>query len=982
MFDGLIADDLARRADGANAESLKRLLDAAHRSFTRELWLNRLRRGRRGHIDLPLSPATGASADEALSLSLHLGLGLDAITLSDAFDRDPEQLGESLYRARRIVDPTIPAACPRYHEALGRYDDPTLDADDRLDLLAHVQRCERCASVLDRFGELDAELRVELRESLGALPPMGALSVSRTRSVARSLTTVATGLVLVVALFGAVMLLNRLTAAPHEPVPVLTSATDAGAGLEGWLVQGDGDGMLQAVNLETDESRPLIEDQTQPWLWPNFSPSKAKFWYQTSPRPPESMVVIHTVEGERVGEITWDETEVSRFPAGWLDDDRMLFVESSPMPIAMDRQVPPEDEHSERVLLAIDVASGEETELDRGNFQWVQLSPDGTMAVVVTTYAREFAGFSFELRPLTADGLGPAVASVDRRAVTFVEWSPDSARLFFTEIADEELPRAPTPGAYGPGPQETPWESTRLVSIDREGQREVLFEGGSGQWGQYPLATVSSDGLVLFGTYGERPEGGEPGEVAVERVTIWEIESPGDEPVALGEIETLGGISRAIWSPDRETLLLNAWQAFYLDDGGPDTWAGYDPMRSPMAVTYTVTPGRGIAAIGVSLTRSSETYTWLAEDILPSSSPPTAATFADDISAPEPVDDLPEELRVSERTAISFDGRYLVLEDSDLELPVLWDRDEARSHRLVSGLGDASWLPGSPAVIVSAPVSRQDPSSRLTLFGELTGYDPYSYGTQRWDPAGIGDDQSRRYAEPRVSPDGMVTSFFVVDDDGTTELWVAGWRQETRRVASWTAPANGIPTVPPVAAWIGETLLFTEPIAWENGLPQRSALMRLSWKDDSGEAETDAVVEQLDEIDGRGSDRGVAIVDLLPSPDGDEIAYRMRHYTQRADDRGRRDTIHVMSIRDATRSVEIARGTPGEGMSWSPDGEWLAAGLERRIVLLSPDGTSLDYLTGNDDDAQYPIWVSPDEIWFAMDGQERAIWRVFVTRDA
>lgn len=45
---------------------------------------------------------------------------------------------------------------------------------------------------------------------------------------------------------------------------------------------------------------------------------------------------------------------------------------------------------------------------------------------------------------------------------------------------------------------------------------------------------------------------------------------------------------------------------------------------------------------------------------------------------------------------------------------------------------------------------------------------------------------------------------------------------------------------------------------------------------------------------------------------------------------------------------------------------------------LSPDGSSLDFLTGDDEAAHYHLWISPDEVWFAMDGQERAIWRVFV----
>lgn len=971
IYDAHRADDLARSVVARDADSLKRIVEAGRHAFRRELWLSRLRPGRkRVDSDLPLSPTSGANADDALALSLHLSLGLNVVTISDAFDRDPEELGEGLYRARRIVDPSIPAACQRVHEALGRYDDRTLDADARLELLTHVQRCDRCADVLARFRDLDSELRLELGQYRETMPPFGRVAASRSRRAARSVATVGVGVMFIVALLGAALLLNRLTSAPHDPVPVIVSTSDAGSR----LVQMNGDGMLEAENLETGETRPLLEDQAQPWIWPLVSPSKSKIAYQSSLRPAESVIVIHSLDGDIVGEILWDETDVSRWPAGWLDDDTILLVDSGP--IAMSRQYPPDDKNSERVLVAVDVESGEERVLHRGRFQWVQPSPAGTMAVVVTSYGTDFAGFSFELRSLASDGLGPIVTSVDGRAVTFPEWFPDSKRMFFTEIADDELPIAPTPGASGPTSQEPLWERPRLVSIDRNGDREVLFVDGSGQWGQYALTATGSDGTLLFGTYEERDEEIVSGGVPIERVTIWEVASAGDEPVALGDIETMGGISRALWSPDGGTLLLSAWQPFYLDDGEPDSVLPYDQMRSPLTVSYTVTPGGGLESIGVALGDPMQLHAWLPEAALPSGAPADEATFVDDVSAPEPVDDLPEELHISDRNSVSSDRRFLIAEDSELDLPVFWDRQESRSRHLVSGLGDASWLSGSPAIIMSAPVSRQDPSSRLTLFGEPTGFDPYSYGNQRWDPAGIGDDRTRRYAMPLVSDDGTATSFFVVDDDdGTTELWIASWEQETRRVASWSAPTDAIPTVPPVAAWVGEnTLLFIEPTVWEDGMPQRSIVMRLHWEDD----ERTPVVEPLMELDGRGSDRGIAIVDLLPSPDGDEIAYRMRHYTQRAADLGRRDTIHVMSIRDATRSVEVARGTPGEGMSWSPDGDWLTAGLERRIILVTPDGTSLDYLTGDDDDAQYPIWVEPDEIWFAMDGHERAVWRVFV----
>jgi hypothetical protein len=81
-----------------------------------------------------------------------------------------------------------------------------------------------------------------------------------------------------------------------------------------------------------------------------------------------------------------------------------------------------------------------------------------------------------------------------------------------------------------------------------------------------------------------------------------------------------------------------------------------------------------------------------------------------------------------------------------------------------------------------------------------------------------------------------------------------------------------------------------------------------------------------------------------------------------------------MSVDDATRSIEIARGTPGDSLSWSPNGQWLVADIGQRVTLLSPDGRTIDYLTPDSQHASSPFWVDDLEVWFSADGG--AVWRV------
>ncbi|MBX6341184.1 MAG: hypothetical protein IRY97_01905 [Thermomicrobiaceae bacterium] len=129
-------------------------------------------------------------------------------------------------------------------------------------------------------------------------------------------------------------------------------------------------------------------------------------------------------------------------------------------------------------------------------------------------------------------------------------------------------------------------------------------------------------------------------------------------------------------------------------------------------------------------------------------------------------------------------------------------------------------------------------------------------------------------------------------------------------------------------------------------------------------------VDDLLRLEAGGGERGITLGDLALSPDGSHLAYRLRHFTRLDVSRGRFDTLEVAPAGDLTRRLEIARGDPGDGLGWGPDGRWLAAGLRGQVVLLSADGRRLIEISPPGKTAAFPIWVRRDdawEVWFSLD---------------
>ena len=202
----------------------------------------------------------------------------------------------------------------------------------------------------------------------------------------------------------------------------------------------------------------------------------------------------------------------------------------------------------------------------------------------------------------------------------------------------------------------------------------------------------------------------------------------------------------------------------------------------------------------------------------------------------------------------------------------------------------------------------------------------------------------------------MHYSFFV-SDQKSVALWIGGRDQPPKVVASWNLPPNAKIDVPTIAAWIdNDTLIFAEPVDWSGGLPQHVSLQRVTLNADGTSS-----IQSLISWHPRGNETGIELRELRLSPDQSQIAVRLRHFTGSNPTSDRFDSIEVAARDDLTQSVELARGTSGDGISWAPDGSALVAVIQGGIKILSPTGGQMQSVETHDTgQAAYPVWVLPE----------------------
>jgi hypothetical protein len=346
---------------------------------------------------------------------------------------------------------------------------------------------------------------------------------------------------------------------------------------------------------------------------------------------------------------------------------------------------------------------------------------------------------------------------------------------------------------------------------------------------------------------------------------------------------------------------------------------------------------------------------WLPPDALPDTvgSPPSNQKPFRAQSQPLPAPALTANSRVSP------DGTKVLTvdEDTNLAVAVPLSGPAGATPQPAGPPGDPSWLPDSSGAIgVQQHTTGNGLVSRITIYGD-TGIGILSLIDL--DPAKLGQSTSATYHAPILSPNGLRACYFVVDR-GAVSLWVGSDNAPPAIVGNWTLPTNPKLDLRLVAAWAGnDTLIFAEPSDWTSGFPRRVSLQRVSFG-----AKGLTRLDTLMRWDARGGEKGVALQELRLSPDGSRLALRLRRFTGTNLTTDRFDSITVMSATDLTDAVEIAKGTDGDGMSWSPDGAELAAFIKGKLLVSSSDGSQAQEVDLGDRTFAFPVWVRPNEIWY------------------
>ncbi|HLI52612.1 MAG TPA: hypothetical protein VKU87_12510, partial [Thermomicrobiaceae bacterium] len=965
----------------------RRLIDLARPRYLMRSWQARLPGGR-GGVEPVLGPSHGIGSRPALVLALQLGLNLTGGQLSELFHRSGEEVGEDLYAARRALDPKLPMPCPDRIPALGRYRDPSLGVNERVGLLRHTADCAGCRTVLERFQQIDAGLLKELdrqRAELGNRPLPGVSLPSRlAASPAALILVVVLALTLIAGAAG--IGLSRLAGNHHHPVPLIAAATaDATAQIgvtqpTGWLILTTTDNGVEAVNLTTAEQRTIVPGNASQGggSFQMLSPDRtllATLGPEQSNGEQPIPVVIRRLDGTVVAnhQLSYSSDSIP-WLLSWLDNQTILVGEepasrlnSPPVPL-------------EVTVDAVNIRTWQSRRFFAGNVGTISISPNGKLALVTDGYDPNWLGVTMELRPVLPGGvgLGAPLATVEHRGnpgTPSAVWAPDSNRVYVSRIDDADILQS-TPGSinnltYAP-------KQVSIIAIDRQGHVSTVLAPNTGT-----LATpisISADGRTIYYQY-EPTETPATDDNQAPVATIWSMRTDGSRREKIDEVKALAGpaaILTAGW--DTSTSLYLAGREPYLNGEQPVTVSG-GPLTWPVVVAYPAGHSP-VPVLSLPNITPFEALAWLPENALPGQATASGATqpVTGAPSAPETVPGIPSYLVTDASSSVSGDGHYAVLSNlagHDLEII---DRSNAiLSRELDQDDTDPSWVPGQD-IVMTASRPTQYIRSRLMLSAPAppAGNDYPLYDSARFDPANLEQaPPSQVYAAPTVSPDGLSTAFFVLDRAGNNvALWLAQAGHPAVAVDHWLDGTKQSGTLPLLATWVdSRTLLYAMPGSWKNNLPQQPELVRLTLQPDGTFDQT--VLLTLPES---GFDRGIAIVGMALSQDGQHLALRVRHYGHADHTSGVSDAILVMPASDLGQQVQIEQAAPGSGLNWSPSGNWLTFGLNGKVEIASANGATLhEVALPAGTTGASPLWVSSNEIWFTQDdGLQRALRRVVV----
>ena len=958
MVDGASADRIVAKA---GSESAERTIKSVARDTGWEWRISRLRlrRASRPHRaeEQPLGPGSGAAARGALALALHLGLGLSLESIAHATSTSSDQLGSELYQARLALEPGITPACGKFVSAIGRYRDGSLDIAARASLIQHAQHCHACRTALNRFQILDARLLDRIEQEQAALPPLTELP-ARNKAAYRQLLVRAAVLILATVILGAGV--YAVAARRDHGTEQLANSP----GLNGWLLSADVAGNITALNLLTGQNRPF--DATNQPARPGYVPSSTALspngrlianQVASTGQPQSQELIIETTSGHEINRISLSESSMSF--AGWLGNNTVLELWYPPQESGESADDYFTRAQTHAVLTAVDTMTGGQHGLFTGAVIEAFPSPDGTMIAIVSTSIQSNSGiWTVELRHISAGKAGEPIASVTSQTGSGyfsrfaghyagqLVWAPDSGRVF-AAITDAPAPvSTATPNSLA-SPTPEPATPSRIVAIERDGKTTTILPARE-ETSQVPL-TISPDGKRLI----------------VESFRTSSLTAAyqiSELTLATGASVSLTGWSpqgyfSTLWSPDGSTLLGLQQRRFFLSPSG-ESGANPSPIETIALLVLDGSEPRSVMTrmegdIGTNF------VAWLPQNAFGTESSGAAPIR---LSQPEPVNLSRANLRIETSAQVSENSDYIILHDTTVEKPVIWDRATHDGRDLPTTTEDLIWLPNTSAVIgtSTAQFGKPDAPSRLAMFASTFQTSMPSYDYQTYDPAQIGASLVKQYATPLMSPNENALAFFITDlHDQSVSLWLVDYDAPAKPVAHWALPGNNKLSYVPIAGWINnQTLLFAEPGDWHDGLPGEVKLNRLTVQTDGS-----TTINSAATLRRHGTERGIAIDELAVNQTSDHIAYRLRHFTKNATNDGIIDTIAIASADKLSDALEISRGGSSSGLSWSPDGRLLAATTPDDLEFYSPSGEAVLGVP-NLDFPNEPRWIDQNTVWF------------------
>ncbi len=909
----------------------------ARLSYATDRWLSFLKlRPKKQRTRTPLHPRLGLPTVASLVLALHLGLDLNVETLARLFRSSVSETSVALQRARQEVDPSHISPCQEFVVQIGRYRDPSHDRLERLDLLHHLESCERCKLALDHSRKTDDQLLTVINQAEEALPRTPE-STSSLRSVWLGPALFWTSLTLVG--FALVMFtligVPRLLAYGRTPVP-LRAARVTPPFFAGWVLETSHTGDVEAVNVANGDRRLLLQGDPTLSATIMISPDERRLARMTlNDGGIGRKLQVYSIEGVQQHEWTdLDQTGQYRLE-GWLNADQLL-VRRLPTPLPGEGRgaYGLRAEH-EATLLAFDPRTGEQQVVLQ---EWVDSaypSPDGKY-VAIGRLASD-SSVTLEIRPTRDSELGEPVVTLPD--ASFPQsgppnlWTPDSQQVVVSRRLGSGTPAAqPNFELLNLDGQITPVHTPpdgafdRLLGISPDGSH-ILYAETTGHVGTNPWA------VFQVGIDGKPPQklldGGDPTMIVPVQRYWMPIGFAGSRAGDILALTTEQPFSRANPQPESQQTSTHEYVTLGFDMNGRSL--------GPLFGQFT----------------EQALLAWLPENALvknPASKSANVGSFHHD-GRPEGVPSLTSDSRVSP------DGGKVLIDAPSYHFTLAWPLSGSPQAQLAGAPYDPSWLPDSSGVIgVQRHTTGDGSTSRISIWGTVATQGPMLLD---FDPAQLVNSTTATYHNPILSPNGLRYSFFVVDRQSVT-LWIGAFNQTARIVASWNIPDDAKIEVPLIAAWAGnETFIFSQPDDWSGGFLRRVTLRRITIDSE------DAV--QLDPLltwHARGGEKGVVLQGVRLSPDQSLVGYRLRRFTGTNLNTDRFDSITVAQSADLAHSIEIARGSFGDGMSWSPDGSELAAFINGGLQITSSDGKNVQKVDSGDGTFAYPVWVRSNEIWY------------------